>query len=72
MTDNTKGRMPLEEINHKEMPVRHDGLPESWTPFIEKTFREAGRHICATLEEWRDGFLRDTNPGKEIFLWLIL
>ena len=34
------------------------------------TFKHAGYLFCNTLEQWELGFMRDSNPRKELGWWL--
>jgi hypothetical protein len=50
-------------------PMRHDGLSEGLLAIARETYATVGHFIQPTFEQWEMGFLRDTNPDRELALW---
>lgn len=50
-------------------PIRHANLTAAQTMVADFTFRAAGRFVVRTLEQWELGFMRDSNPDRELLFW---
>ena len=51
-------------------PIRHENL-DPLVPVLRWQWRHLGPYLswCRSFEDWELGFMRDTNPGKEINLF---
>ena len=50
-------------------PHQHPPFDEAIRDYIRDIQTAFAEHRDLTVEEWEDGFRRDTNPGREIGLW---
>jgi hypothetical protein len=54
----------------KATPIRHpDGLDPFLTDWARQLFDRVGQFIRPTFEQWEIGFMRDTNPHRELFVF---
>ncbi|MFG0263669.1 MAG: hypothetical protein ACF8AM_00790 [Rhodopirellula sp. JB055] len=62
------------ELSEIKRPTEH--LHQELEPEDEAvarfTFREVGRLIQPTYEQWENGFLRERDPQKELGFWLLI
>ena len=49
-----------------EMPLRHKELPSALLAEARRLYKTVGKLTCPTFEQWELGFLRDTDPDKEL------
>ena len=54
----------------KPGPLRHPPFDEAARVPLREIQIALERVCPTTIEEWEDGFRRDTHPGREIALWL--
>lgn len=54
----------------KESEYRHPPFSEEIRDLLRKIKSSLDEFYCLSLEEWEDGFRRDTNPENEIAIWL--
>lgn len=50
-------------------PLQHPPFSEDIRVFVREIQNVFAEHRIMTVNEWEDGFRRDTNPEKEIALW---
>lgn len=53
----------------QEGPIKHDPFIEEIRDYLRHIHVAFSEHRDLTLEEWEDGFRRDTTPEREIALW---
>ena len=53
----------------KQGPIRHTGLDPFLTAWARTLFDRVGHHLYPAFEQWELGFMRDTHPEREIFVW---
>ncbi|MGN6544090.1 MAG: hypothetical protein ACTHK7_03510 [Aureliella sp.] len=51
-------------------PVKHEPFTDEIRDYLRYIQTAFSEHRELTLEEWEDGFRRDTTPEREIALWL--
>jgi hypothetical protein len=56
----------------KPGPIRHEGLSPKMEEVARFTYQAVGHLISPTFEQWELGFLRDSRPERELFLWLVI
>ena len=56
----------------KPGPIRHEGLSPQMEEVARFTYQAVGHLISPTFEQWELGFLRDSTPERELFLWLVI
>ncbi len=59
------------EKDLKVGPIRHENL-DDFGPVLRWTWRHLKQYItsCRTFEDWELGFMRDTQPEREIAIWM--
>jgi len=62
--------VPREQIG--DAPIRHEQI-NSLLPMLRWTWRHLEKYVhwCRTFEDWELGFMRDTNPGSEVAIWVM-
>ncbi len=53
-------------------PIRHPKLPPALLKEVQRLWHSVGKALnnnLSTLEQWEIGFMRDTNPDKEVLAW---
>jgi hypothetical protein len=64
------GDVWLEASRVPRPPVRHPPFGEAVRPPLRHIWDTLYDALPQTVEEWEDGFRRDTNPDAEIAFWL--
>lgn len=72
-----KVRMSGDEIKRKvksgelrQGPIRHaGGLDAVLTKWARSLYERVGRLMYPSFEQWELGFMRDTRPHQELFVW---
>jgi len=65
----------MEFIDPKKLhpgKIKHERLDPKWEQVARHTFQVVGYLVKPTYEQWELDFLRDQNPQKELFLWLVI
>lgn len=67
-----EGTVWLDARDLKQGDNKHPPFTEEIRDYFREIKSSIDEFHCLSIEEWEDGFRRDTNPNKEIALWLHL
>lgn len=59
--------IPIDKISIG--PLKHETLSDDHIARIKQIYDICGQFVGETLEQWEIGFMRDSDPEREILVW---